>query len=32
VLIALGRGWRPERLADRVPSRLRGALGGRVSR
>ena len=32
VLIALGRGWRPERLADLLPRRLRGALRSRVSR
>jgi hypothetical protein len=32
VLIALGRGWRPERLADGVPGRLRETLRGRVSR
>ena len=32
VLIALGRGWRPERLADLLPRRLREALRSRVSR
>ena len=32
VVIALGRGWRPERLADLLPRRLRGALRSRVSR
>ena len=32
VLIALGRGWRPERLADLLPRRLREALSSRWRR
>ena len=32
VLIALGRGWRPERLADLLPRRLREALSSQWRR